>query len=399
MNQPGLQDPAVPPPDAVSGAGARQAGDVIHNRFPAAVRGKPHSCTVPSDGGRNPLQNGVRTWPALGFSGVAIRGLAMPSSPLAPRFPQRYTQRFPHKAPQLSPQALTRRFLSLVALAVLCGCTAAPPRTARPQAVPLPDLERVATTPGATPRERIVEIAMQEWRKWGSQTMRIGRDDGACVTHSPLPAPVAVESFAPLAPQGAQSADDESDENGNATDCIRFPDGTGMEATAQGCRMAQRYWGIVGEAPDCRQVTQGAWAWSAVFISWVMRKAGLNNDQFLTGQSHAMYVVDARDGKLPRPAFHIEPMPALPRPGDVICAPRGRDKYLENLSEIGFGTTPMHCDIVVAVDPAARVVRAIGGNVQQSVTMSEIDLNDAGQLDAFTNSHMPWLLVMRNDLQ
>ncbi|MNL03163.1 hypothetical protein D3C87_1236910 [compost metagenome] len=51
------------------------------------------------------------------------------------------------------------------------------------------------------------------------------------------------------------------------------------------------------------------------------------------------------------------------------------------------------------MDPAARVVRAIGGNVQQSVTMSEIDLNDAGQLDAFTNSHMPWLLVMRNDLQ
>jgi len=37
--------------------------------------------------------------------------------------------------------------------------------------------------------------------------------------------------------------------------------------------------------------------------------------------------------------------------------------------------------------------------VQQSVTMSEIDLNDAGQLDAFANSHMPWLLVMRNDLQ
>jgi len=65
MNQPGLQDPAVPPPDAVSGAGARQAGDVIHNRFPAAVRGKPHSRTVPSNGGRNPLQNGVRTWPAL----------------------------------------------------------------------------------------------------------------------------------------------------------------------------------------------------------------------------------------------------------------------------------------------------------------------------------------------
>ncbi|MNU00179.1 hypothetical protein D3C72_2432440 [compost metagenome] len=59
----------------------------------------------------------------------------------------------------------------------------------------------------------------------------------------------------------------------------------------------------------------------------------------------------------------------------------------------------MHCDIVVGVDPATRVVRAIGGNVQQSVSMEEIELGDSGRLDGVTNSHMPWLLVMRNDLQ
>ncbi|SDD13999.1 hypothetical protein SAMN05216345_106163 [Cupriavidus sp. YR651] len=318
------------------------------------------------------------------------------------RFPQRYTQRFPHKAPQLSPQALAQAFLSAVALAVLCGCTTSPPRTARPQAIPLPDYQRVATTPGATPRERIVEIALLEWHKWGDQVVRIGRDDSACVTQSPLPPPVLedlVGNANAVDANGQASADQESDEDGRDANCVRFPDGTGMESTQRGCAMAQRYWGIVGEAPTCRQVTQGAWAWSAVFISWVMRKAGLNNDQFLTGQSHSMYVVDARDGKLARPAFHIVPTPALPRPGDLICAPRGRDKYLESPAEIGFGTTPMHCDIVVEVDPSARVVKAIGGNVQQSVSMDVIDLNDAGQLDAFTNSHMPWLLVMRNNLQ
>ena len=38
--------------------------------------------------------------------------------------------------------------------------------------------------------------------------------------------------------------------------------------------MAQRYWGIVGKQPSCEQVTQPNWAWSAVFISWVLRKAG-----------------------------------------------------------------------------------------------------------------------------
>lgn len=276
------------------------------------------------------------------------------------------------------------------------------PRTARPQAIPLPDYERVVTPPGATQRERIVDIALLEWRKWGSQVVRIRRDDTACVTQSPLPAPILAgpDQPASAAEAAAQpSADDDADEDGIETGCLRFPDGTGMEATPQGCRMAQRYWAVVGETPDCQQVTQGAWAWSAVFISWVMRRAGLDNDQFLTGQSHSMYVVDARDGILPRPAFHVEPLPAVPRVGDMICAGRGRDKFISDPSDIGFGTTPMHCDIVVEVDSAAGVVKAIGGNVQQSVSMDVIDLNDAGQLDGFTNSHMPWLLVMRNNLQ
>lgn len=289
---------------------------------------------------------------------------------------------------------------AVVAVAVLCGC-ATEIKPARPQAAALPDTERVRTTPGATQRERIVEIARQEWQRWGGQVVRIGRDDTACVTRSPLPAPVMPQAgVAGDRPNGSgtASADTEADASGDA-DCLRFPDGTGMEATAQGCALAQRYWHIVGQSPNCQQITQGAWAWSAVFISWVMRKAGLDERQFLTGESHSMYVVDARDGVLPAPAFHIEPVPALPRPGDVICAVRGRDKFLEDPAEIGFGTTPMHCDIVVEVDPAAREVRAIGGNVQQSVSMDVIELGDSGKLDAFTNSHMPWILVMRNDLQ
>ncbi|WP_342051719.1 MULTISPECIES: DUF2272 domain-containing protein [unclassified Cupriavidus] len=330
----------------------------------------------------------------------------LPRRPAA-TFPQRYSQRFPHRLPQLSPQAgrsplrgLLQGLTVAAAVAVLGGC-ATEIKPARPQAAPLPDTERVRTAPGATQRERIVEIARQEWQRWGGQVVRIGRDDTACVTHSPLPPPVLPSADAGGdRAEGADtaSADTESDTSGDAS-CLRFPDGTGMEATPQGCAMAQRYWHIVGRSPDCQQITQGAWAWSAVFISWVMRKAGLDERQFLTGQSHSMYVVDARDGILPAPAFHIEPVPALPRPGDIVCAARGRDKYLENPAEIGFGTTPMHCDIVVEVDPAKREVRAIGGNVQQSVSMDVIELGDSGKLDAFTNSHMPWLLIMRNDLQ
>jgi hypothetical protein len=321
------------------------------------------------------------------------------------RSPQRYAQRFPQLIPQPSPQARGVA-IAAAALVLLSACTTVS-EPVRPQAHALPDTERPLTRPGATARERIVEIATQEWTRWGGQVVRLGRDDSSCVTYSPVPAPALPEipEAQPATRAGAPAAattDTESKTNGNpppADSCLSFPDGTGMEATLAGCSLARRYWGIVGEAPSCRQVTQGSWAWSAVFVSWVLRKAGLDERQFLTGQSHSMYVVDARDGVLPRPAFHIEPVPAMPRPGDIICAGRGRDRYLEDIAEIGFGTTPMHCDIVVAVDPAAGVVRAIGGNVQQSVSMEEIELGDSGRLDGVTNSHMPWLLVMRNDLQ
>lgn len=313
--------------------------------------------------------------------------------------PQAYSQVSPQAIPQNFPQRAARWLVLSAALAALAACSTEPPAPARPQAIPLPDLERPVTSPGATPRQRIVEIALQEWRRWGGQTVRLGRDDTACVIATPLPAPVIASPASGEGQEEAASADSEAENSRPDEDCPNFPDGTGVEATAQGCTMAQRYWGIVGKQPSCEQVTQPNWAWSAVFISWVLRKAGLDDSQFLTGASHSMYVTDARDHVLPRPAFHVEAVPAMPRPGDLICAARGRDKYLGSPAEIGFGTTPMHCDIVVEVDPAAGLVKAIGGNVQQSVSMELVELGDSGQLDGVTNSHMPWLLVMRNDLR
>jgi len=318
---------------------------------------------------------------------------------LCSRFSRAYSQISPQAIPQNFPQRAARCLLLSLALSLLVSCAVTPPRPARPQAVPLPDDERPVTTPGAGPRQRIVEIALQEWQRWGGQTVRLGRDDTACVIDTPLPAPVIAASTGGEGQEEAASADSEAENNGPGDTCPNFPDGTGMEATAQGCAMAQRYWGIVGKHPSCEQVTHGRWAWSAVFISWVLRKAGLDDDQFLTGASHSMYVVDARDRVLPKPAFHIEAVPAMPRPGDLICAARGRDKYMASPAEIGFGATPMHCDIVVEVDAGARLVKAIGGNVQQSVSMELIELGDSGLLDGVTNSHMPWLLIMRNDLR
>jgi len=288
----------------------------------------------------------------------------------------------------------------------LAGCATPPART---QAEPLPDTEVVQTRPGATPREKMIEIALTEWDRWGRQVVRVGRDDTYCVAGGGFPdqpqgrwmtaddpAPAASDEDAgnmPLSkPQASVTSAPPS------TPCLRYPDGTGGEATARGCMLAKRYWAIVGKTPTCQQLTTGSWAWSAVFISWIMRKAGLQNDQFLTGASHAEYVTDARDHLLRHTAFVLERTPAVPRPGDLICTARGADRFMSDPAEIRAGLTPMHCDLVVELNPIRHEVHAIGGNVQQSASMSIIELNDANQVDPYTNSVMQWLVVLRNQL-
>ncbi|MGM3274715.1 DUF2272 domain-containing protein [Ralstonia sp. 24A2] len=296
----------------------------------------------------------------------------------------------------------------LIAPAVwLAGCTTPP---ARPQAEPLPDNEVVQTTPGATPRQKMIEIALTEWDRWGRQVVRVGRDDTYCVTaggfpdqpqgrwltpDDPTPAPSDAEAGTGMPPSKPQAATAAAP---SAAPCLRYPDGTGGEATARGCVLAKRYWAIVGKTPTCQQLTTGGWAWSAVFISWIMRKAGLQNDQFLTGATHAEYVTDARDHLLRHPAFVLERTPAVPRPGDLICTARGADRFMADPAEIRSGMTPMHCDLIVEVDLVRHEVKSIGGNVQQSASMSITELNDANQVDPYTNSVMQWLVILRNQL-
>jgi len=303
---------------------------------------------------------------------------------------------------------ITLPILLVAPVVWIAGCTTPP---ARPQAEPLPDNEVVQTTPGATSRQKMIEIALTEWDRWGRQVVRVGRDDTYCVTGGgfpdqpqghwltqvdPTPVPSDEEAGTdrpPLSKPQATAAVAPS-----PIPCLRYPDGTGGEATARGCVLAKRYWAIVGKTPTCQQLTTGGWAWSAVFISWIMRKAGLQNDQFLTGATHAEYVTDARDHLLRHPAFVLERTPAVPRPGDLICTARGADRFMTDPAEIRSGMTPMHCDLVVEVDPVRHEVKSIGGNVQQSASMSITELNDANQVDPYTNSVMQWMVVLRNQL-
>lgn len=124
--------------------------------------------------------------------------------------------------------------------------------------------------------------------------------------------------------------------------------------------------------------------WSAAFISWVAREAGLGADEFVFSEAHVDYAGAAWQAGIDEAAGRATPqalracdlMRTSPRPGDLVCHARGaRGASLERFAQIGEvlarrptggAPLPMHCDVVVSVDDAG--FDAVGGNVLQSVT-------------------------------
>lgn len=120
--------------------------------------------------------------------------------------------------------------------------------------------------------------------------------------------------------------------------------------------------------------------WSAAFISWVMQRAGVPG--FRGSASHFDYVRAARKDSENSPYALVEPMSAQLHVGDLLCYVRSGRVYgfAGLLKVIDGGNTglPMHCDVIVAAGDGKAY--AIGGNVQQAVTLRLLNLNANGQL-------------------
>lgn len=128
--------------------------------------------------------------------------------------------------------------------------------------------------------------------------------------------------------------------------------------------------------------------WSAAFVSWVMCEAGLGElATFRRSIAHWEYVdqaIRARDPASRGAAAYVArdrgEAPILP--GDLLCGSRGDADY-RTLADRGphMGAyAPLHCDVVVKVDPAQGVIFVIGGNVLNSVSLSALkaDVSSSG---------------------
>ncbi|MCB8926312.1 MAG: DUF2272 domain-containing protein [Ardenticatenaceae bacterium] len=166
-------------------------------------------------------------------------------------------------------------------------------------------------------------------------------------------------------------------------ECQHWHDGkTKRETDPEISSILKRYYRIgVNEDVTEEQLQNADWQkkhpWSAVFISYIIRKAG-GRDKFRYAKAHQKYIADAKrnreQGNTENPfwAFPIDQVAI--EVGDLICSSRGgSNATYENIEE-GFKMT--HCDIVTAIN--ANQITIVGGNIKNTVGQRFLELNDNG---------------------
>jgi hypothetical protein len=268
------------------------------------------------------------------------------------------------------PSAALLRTLLLAMPAALVAC-AAPTPPLQPDAH-VPPFARVPYEPIS--RDAVVAIALREWRMFGSPV-----DDDPPDTR-----PKAPPNLMPEREQGLWQRVGEYWWLGmNAGD----PDSawTGKH-DAQGA--------VFPASQD------GTYAWSAAFISYVMRIAGAAR-QFPYAANHAYYIDIAKEmaaGQTHGWIIRAErPESYAPQPGDMICLGRGASRNL-TYDDLPAGIFPGHCDIVVDTSVPGTIA-VIGGNVDDAVTMKHVPITPDGKL-ATPDGHVldtryPWMVVLR----
>lgn len=256
-----------------------------------------------------------------------------------------------------------RVLAAVLGLVALSGCAAPPTvRVLREPPLPYP--------PSA--RERVVRLALGEWHEWGDMVSEPGG-----------PRPV----------------------------------GPGPETSLSAFPRVLAYWRAVGDeggaiarnrvryAAALHGAATTPWsepAWSAAFISWVMRSAGVDAREFPGSASHAFYLdgllADARDFPALAPFVPHGVAERAPVPGDLVCADRSRRPlrdWRERMAEAGQ-FRPMHCDVVVRAVPFS--VEAVGGNIADAVTLSRFAADGAGYLVPRPAGEPIFFAVMENRL-
>ena len=263
-----------------------------------------------------------------------------------------------------------RRLLALLALLALSACATHRPPAARQGAAAPPEVPHVpdfASRPYEPfSRAAAVAIAAREWRLFGQPV----DDDPPGTRPPPLP------EDKPERQQGLWQRVGEYWYLGQDAD-----------------RPEARWTGLHDQDGNEFPADEDAeYAWSAAFISYVMRSAGAAA-RFPYSPAHHTYIDLARSGGWAVSALPPDSYP--PVVGDLICMSRTQRPL--RYADLPAGSYAAHCDIVVGGAPGS--ISVLGGNVDDAVTMKHVPTTAAGLLarpdGSVVDSRYPWFAVLR----
>jgi hypothetical protein len=139
----------------------------------------------------------------------------------------------------------------------------------------------------------------------------------------------------------------------------------------------------------------GHYAWSAAFISYIMRIDGAGA-RFPYSENHSFYINAAASGTSSVLKAYATDAYA-PMLGDLICTGRGVAAGLK-FTDLPTPTSfPSHCDMVVGVQPGRLTV--VGGNVDDSVTEKHVPVTAQGMLagpdGVLLDTRYSWFVVLK----
>jgi hypothetical protein len=144
----------------------------------------------------------------------------------------------------------------------------------------------------------------------------------------------------------------------------------------------------------------GSYAWSAAFVSYVIRIAGAGSG-FPYSATHSDYIHAALRQARGETANWVitaeRPEAYAPEPGDLVCYGRGAAASL-HFDEIPSGRFPSHCDIVVYTGLPGQIA-VIGGNFDDAVTLTHVPVTMDGRLAGPDGTSLDprytWMVVLR----
>lgn len=264
---------------------------------------------------------------------------------------------------------LSLRRLGLLAPLLVAAC-AVPPQPPGPGTVgiqlgaqtPNPQVPDYASQPYEPfSRENAVAIALREWRAWNS--------------------PVNDEPPGPDLPVEARS-----DRQAGLWQRVGDYWWVGQNGYSESSSWTGKY------GTDGREYRGAPPAWSAAFISYLMRSAGAGS-RFPYSPLHSTYINAAANGNSVVSAQ--PPENYAPQLGDLICYGRRGAQRL-HFADLPTASFFGHCDMVVGVD--ANQLTVIGGNVTAGVTMKHVPITAQGMLatpdGTVLDTRYPWFVVL-----